>query len=210
MNHHRQNRHIRRPKRRNHNRERKTVQKQNEKLVTEQAKAFCPDQNAINLSTQELTDIEKSLLQKGPSFIPNPTDINWFNLKRDFDNFVNKLRYMATKQNDEHQKNADPLFDSSTSGLGNPPPIQKQSNIIYRKEKTNINSLETFIELVQNDIFKLDNYKRIKNSISNQERNALKDIQKDKLKTCCIQDKGSRFVVLDSNSYIEKIGRQLE
>ena len=82
-------------------------------------------------------------MRKDPSFIPNPTDTDWFNLKRDFDNFVNKLRYMATKQDDENQKNADPLSDSSTSGLGNPPPIQKQSNINYRKEKTNINSLET-------------------------------------------------------------------
>ena len=62
----------------------------------------------MQLSTQELSDAEKSLLRKCPSFIPNPTDINWFNLKRDFDNFVNKLRYMATKPNDENQKNVDP------------------------------------------------------------------------------------------------------
>ena len=87
--------------------------------------------------------------------------------------------------------------------MGNPPPIQKQPNINYRKEKTNINSLETFTELVENDIFKLGNYKRIKNNINNQERKALKDVQKDTSKTRRIQDKGSRFVVLDSDSYIE-------
>ena len=51
--------------------------------------------------------------------------MNLLYVKRDFDNFVNKLRYMATKQNDENKKNADPQLDSSTSGLGNPPPIQK-------------------------------------------------------------------------------------
>ena len=117
---------------------------------------------------------------------------------------------MATKPNHKNQKNADPHLDSSTMGPGNPPPIQKQPNINYRKEKTNINSLETFIELVENDIFKPDNYKRIKNNISNQERNALKDIQKDTSKTCRIQGKGSRFVVFDSDSYIEKIDHQLE
>ena len=104
INHHCQNRRFRHSKRRNHNRERKIIHKANEKLVTEQAKAFFPDQNANNLSKQDLTDAEKSLLRKGPSFISNPTDINWFNLKRDFDNFVNKLRHMATKQNDEGQK----------------------------------------------------------------------------------------------------------
>ena len=35
------------------------------------------------------------------------------------------------------------------------------------------------IELVENDIFKSNNYKRIKNNVSNQERNAMKDIQGD-------------------------------
>ena len=67
--------------------------------------------------------------------------------------------------------------------LGNTFPIQKQPNINYRKEKTNINSLETFIELAENDIFKPNKYKKIKTNISNQERNALKDIQKDTSKT---------------------------
>ena len=117
---------------------------------------------------------------------------------------------MATKQNEENKKNANPQLDSSTSGLRNLPPIQKQSNIVYRKEKTNINSLETFIELVENDIFNANNSKRIKNNISNQERNALKEIQKDTSKTCRIQNEGSRFVVLDSDSYIEKTDRRLE
>ena len=62
INQHRQNRRFRRSKRRNHNRERKTIHKANEKLVIEQAKAFCPYQNAIN---------EKSFLRKGLSFVPN-------------------------------------------------------------------------------------------------------------------------------------------
>ena len=67
-----------------------------------------------------------------------------------------------------------------------------------------------YIELVENDIFKPNNYKRIKNNVSNQERNAMKDIQEDTSKKCCIQDKGPCFVVIDSDSYIEKIDHQLE
>ena len=35
-------------------------------------------------------------------------------------------------------------------------------------------------------------------------------MQKDTSKTCCIQVKGSQFVVLDSYNYIEKIDHQLE
>ena len=60
------------------------------------------------------------------------------------------------------KKNANPQLDSSTSGLGNPPPVQKQPNINQRKEKPNINSLEAFIELVENDIFKLTTIKELK------------------------------------------------
>ena len=74
---------------------------------------------------------------------------------------------MATKQDDDNEKNADPLLYSSTSGLVISPPIQKQPHINYRKEKKSINSLEAFTELVENDIFQLTNYKRIKNNISN-------------------------------------------
>ena len=76
---------------------------------------------------------------KGTSFILNSKDINLFNLNRYFGNFVNKLRYMASKPNDENEKNADRHLDSrNTLGLGNLPPIQKQPNINYQKKKTNI------------------------------------------------------------------------
>ena len=38
----------------------------------------------------------------------------------------------------------------------------------------------------------------------------MKGIQKGTSKTCRIEDKGSRFVALDSDSYIENTDRQLE
>ena len=53
--------------------------------------------------------MQKKIIGKGPSFIPNPTNFNWLNSKRDFDNFVSKWRW----------KNADPQLDSrNTLGLG--------------------------------------------------------------------------------------------
>ena len=33
------------------------------------------------------------LLSKGPNFVPTPYSINWYTLKQDFDNFVNKLGF---------------------------------------------------------------------------------------------------------------------
>ena len=62
INHHRQNRHFRRSKRRSHNRERKAIPKTNEKLVIEEAKRFSPGKKPINVSTPELSDTEKSFL----------------------------------------------------------------------------------------------------------------------------------------------------
>ena len=95
------------------------------------------------------------------------------------------------------------------SQFGNPPPSKSSLYVNYRKDKTNINSLETFIELVENDIFKPDNYRRVKSNITKEEREALKNIRRDSTRSYRIQDKGSRFVILDNDDYIEKIDYQL-
>ena len=93
-------------------------------------------------------------------FVPNSTDINWQNLKRDFDNFVNKLRHHVSETTTEVPASNNEHLDSRMiSQFGNPPPSKSCSHVNYRKDKTNINSLETFIELVENDIFKPDTYR---------------------------------------------------
>ena len=56
-------------------------------------KETAPDQNAINLISTELSESQKSLLRNGPSFVPTPSDINRYAVRRDFDKFVNQLRY---------------------------------------------------------------------------------------------------------------------
>ena len=124
--------------------------------------------------------MEKSLLLKGPSFVLNPSDINWQNWKRDFDNFIKKLHHHASETTTEVPVSNNKHLDSKIiSQFGNPPPSKSRSDVNYRKGKTNINSLETFIELVENDVFKPDNYRRIKSNITKEERGALKNIQSD-------------------------------
>ena len=51
-----------------------------------------PDQNAIDLRNAVLSEDQKTLLKKGPSFVPTPTDINWYNVRKDFTKFINKTR----------------------------------------------------------------------------------------------------------------------
>ena len=152
--------------------------------MIEEAKTTSPEHNAINVSSKVLSPAEKSLLKKGPSFVPTPTDINWCNLRQDFDSFVNKLRFQALKTAKDHAE------DNPTSAalsvepfqLGNPPVKAKSPNINYRREKANVNSLETFIELV--DLFQPCNYNKVKSNITKEERNALKDIQHDEMTSC--------------------------
>ena len=59
------------------------------------------DQNAINLSAISLKTPQKWLLKKGPSFVPTPSDINWLTLRKDFDKFVNQLRYQLKHTNQQ-------------------------------------------------------------------------------------------------------------
>ena len=58
-----------------------------------------PDQNATNLTNIELSDPCKSLLSKGPSFVATSYDINWYNLRQDVDNFVNKTHFTFQNSN---------------------------------------------------------------------------------------------------------------
>ena len=39
------------------------------------------------------------LLKKGPSFVPTLLDVNWLTLQKDFDKFVNQLRYQLKHTN---------------------------------------------------------------------------------------------------------------
>ena len=68
--------------------------KQKQKII--RIKETTPDQNAINLTSTELLESQKSLLRKEPSFVPTPSDFNWHEVRRDFDKFANQLQYTVT------------------------------------------------------------------------------------------------------------------
>ena len=76
-----------------------------------------PDQNAINISCINLTSPQNSLLAKGPSFIPSPTDINWHELPKDFTSFVNQLRYKAKQSQSGFSEQSETKNDSLDSLL---------------------------------------------------------------------------------------------
>ena len=174
--------------------------------MIEEARTTSREQNASNSSSKVLSPAEKSLLKKGQLFVPAATDIYWCNLRQHFDSLANKLCYNALKTEKiqvEHNPTSTAL-SVETFQLGNPSVKGKSPNTNFRREKTNVNNLETFIKLVEKDLFQPCNYNNVECNITKEERNALKNIQHDELGSYQVQDKGSRFVVLDNKDYTEK------
>ena len=88
-------------------------------------KQNAPNQNAINLFNTVLSVLfeeEKSLLNKSPCFEPIPTDINWYEVCKDFTKFINKIIYLADL--DQQQEQIHPQVNSNepTINENNIPP----------------------------------------------------------------------------------------
>ena len=137
-------------------RNRRDKQKQNIVRIKETA----PDQNAINLTSTELSESQKSLLRKGPSFVPTPSDINWYEVRRDFDKFINQLRYRVTHST-EITSNQEILTEPGTADninlIPNPPRKKSTTSKLYRSKQTKCKSLELLIEAMKNDLFNPSN-----------------------------------------------------
>ena len=120
------NRRFRKRKRKRLNKERKKNWLEKKRQITASAKANCPNQNAINLSNKELSSACKSLLAKGPNFVPTPYDINWYTLKQDFDNFMNKLRFQYLNTT----STVTGTTDNNKQALDEPPPKKLRKSLI--------------------------------------------------------------------------------
>ena len=85
-----------------------------------------------------------------------------------------------------------------------PPPPVKTNRFapLNRLKETYNKSLEIFIEKIEKDLFNFENVKKVRHNLSKDKKATLKDIRNwDKN---VVQDKGSRFVLLDNEDYINK------
>ena len=74
-------------------REKKKRNKCSFKEKIKKIKEKSPEKSAINLSARDLTPSKKPDLAKGSTFVPTQTSVNWLDLRKDFDKFLNQLRY---------------------------------------------------------------------------------------------------------------------
>ena len=66
-----------------------------------------------------------------------------------------------------------------------------------------------FINKFSKDLFNPENVKKVRHNLSKDEKAALKDIRNWDKHVVRVQDKGSRFVVLDNEDYIKKVEYQI-
>ena len=149
----------------------------------------CP----IDLSSRSgvLVD-EATLLSKGPSFCPVPRDINWHKCHLDWQSFVGKVRW------------ADFYFDRNSGDISSSPdtlddnlgPFQVKSGAHAPVSKDI--ALETFLATIENKIFDVHRARHYPvSNLSKSEHKTLHWLRTSKDIVVRLQDKGSRFVILD-------------
>ena len=158
-----------------------------------------PDLNPINLTSSELTDAERSLLTKGPAFCPTPKDVNWQKVIDDLDKFERRIRlafFHHGRNPDENPRKVDDRLPAIPSATNWMPP------------KCSSPEVEVFINNVRKDILEPQNLRTVKDNLTKDERLALRNL-KSSDKVIRIQDKGSRFVILNQEEYQDKMLGQL-
>ena len=116
------------------------------------------------MSNAVLSEDQKTLLKKGPSFILTSTDINWYDACKDFPKFLNKIRHFADVQKQQQQLEVNPENFVSTSinifPPGKPPTGSSDSKQLYKSKQSNNSSLELFIDTSEKEIFNPKNIRK--------------------------------------------------
>ncbi|CAJ0928205.1 unnamed protein product [Ranitomeya imitator] len=162
-----------------------------------------------NISSQCLSPVEMTVLQKGLSFCPVPR-FNSFQLDQELNRFFRNIRLKAHFS--KVLTNTSPLSDSSGS------------EFTFKSLDLRIHSsfqpphiyhpVETYIELVKNDVRKvLGSIERgnhhVRHNLSIEEKRALSALKDNKQIVIKPADKGGSIVVLDRDYYMQEIRTQL-
>ena len=141
---------------------------------------------------------EISLLNKGPSFCPIPRDINWHKCRLDWQAFVDKVRRA------DFYFDREPIHNSNTSAIlpDDLGPFNTESDV--RTPVSKDIALENFLAAVENKLFDAERSRREPEAnISRAEIMALCQLRKSKDIVVRLQDKGSRFVILETITSIK-------
>ena len=153
----------------------------------------------MNLSGEELSKEEETLLSKGLSFCPTPTHLDEDQLLDDLDSFFRRLRL--------REFFLDPEEDEENVDMNTFRPPSK-----WMPPKGRDVVLETYVKGVRRDILRqLQRLKskRVRNNLSPLERQALRTLRRRQDIVIKPADKGSAVVVLKKSDYLKEAERQL-
>ena len=157
--------------------------------------------NPINLSEQVLSEDQTKLLRKGPSFCPAPRDINWQEVHDDLEAFEARLRTAVFFMEKDAEEPA-----SNVHSQDHLPPIPGKKG--WKPPISKFPELELFLSNVRKDILNPRYIRNSQDNLSKGERSALRELKNSDV-TIRIQDKGSRFALINSNEYNNKMLGQL-
>ena len=149
---------------------------------------------------------EKSLLSKGPSFCPVPRDIDRRKLQEDWEKFENWLRAATFFYNDRDDNSSSHSVEEERKSVF--PTVKKVSSC--KAPLSKFPEVELFLKSIKKELFDPKNVSIAHDNLSVSERKAffrLKNLDEQVIK---IQDKGSKFVILDKTEYSSKMLGQLE
>ena len=181
-----------------------------------------PDQNAINLSSSNLASPQKFLLSKGPSFVSTPKDVNWYELRKPFTKFLTQIRFKSkqsqlSQDRQNQQELSDPIQSKITQmKLYSHNYLLDKTDVMAlcitqsTNNNTNNGGLELFIDDIEKDLFSPKSLVLTRPNISKREQNTLKEIKSWNNETIRIEDKVSRFVILENTDFEQKIKHQIE
>ena len=76
---------------------------------------------------------------------------------------------------------------------------------LYLSKPNKNNSLELFIDNIEKELFNPNNIRKTQNNLKKEDKLALNEMKSWDDKVIQVQDKGSRFVILNTNNYVEKV-----
>ena len=123
------------------------------------------EKTVVNLSSVELSEDEKHLLERGLSFCPTPPRVNTFQLQFDLNMFYRRLRLREYFFNE----------NATTEHTGHNP--FHLTNKRWTPAKNREPALETFIQAVNEDS-KHVSKRKIRDNLTKSERKALQSLRK--------------------------------
>lgn len=152
------------------------------------------ESNILNLSRSvQLTEAQAELLERGLTYIPRPTALDWEELRRDTYRYHRRLKLIDYFKDTESDFQTPFILPSTWE-----PKLSQVDGKIRRLIQLDNHILTQFIPSRDRP-----------DNLSRQQRTSIKELQQNKHIVIKPADKGSKIVILDNYQYVYEAHRQL-